>query len=77
MRSTPLLPGLITGLLFFLVGGIKDREHTTDLVELRGALYARAPRLGSLLAFAAVASLGLPGLAGYPTSRCARRRVER
>jgi NADH-quinone oxidoreductase subunit M len=57
--------GLITGLLFFLVGGIKDREHTTDLVELRGALYARAPRLGSLLAFAAVASLGLPGLAGF------------
>ena len=29
------------------------------------ACYARAPRLGGLLAFAAVASLGLPGLAGF------------
>ncbi|MYS77902.1 NADH-quinone oxidoreductase subunit M, partial [Streptomyces sp. SID5926] len=29
------------------------------------ALYGKAPRLGGLLAFAAVASLGLPGLAGF------------
>jgi NADH-quinone oxidoreductase subunit M len=57
--------GLITGLLFFLVGAIKDRHHTTDLDELGGGLYERLPRLGGLLAFAAVASLGLPGLAGF------------
>ncbi|MGW6294775.1 complex I subunit 4 family protein [Streptomyces sp. NPDC055058] len=60
--------GLITGLLFFLVGGIKDRTGSTDLdtlAEHTGALYGRAPRLGGLLAFAAVASLGLPGLAGF------------
>jgi NADH-quinone oxidoreductase subunit M len=57
--------GLITGLLFFLVGGIKDRHHTADLDELGGGLYERMPRLGGLLAFAAVASLGLPGLAGF------------
>ncbi|MBC2877396.1 MULTISPECIES: complex I subunit 4 family protein [Streptomyces] len=61
--------GLITGLLFFLVGGIKDRYGTTDLDRLSGptgaALYGRAPRLGGLLAFGAVASLGLPGLAGF------------
>ncbi|MFF3498539.1 NADH-quinone oxidoreductase subunit M [Streptomyces sp. NPDC003247] len=61
--------GLITGLLFFLVGGLKDRTGTTDLdtlAEATGAvLYGRAPRLGGLLAFAAVASLGLPGLAGF------------
>ena len=70
--------GLVTGLLFFLVGAIKDRYGTADLdllADLGGrtadagptgaALYGRAPRLGGLLAFAAVASLGLPGLAGF------------
>ncbi|WP_435283676.1 complex I subunit 4 family protein [Streptomyces koelreuteriae] len=61
--------GLITGLLFFLVGALKDRTGTTDLdtlaQETGAALYGKAPRLGGLLAFAAVASLGLPGLAGF------------
>lgn len=61
--------GLITGLLFFLVGALKDRTGSTDLDTLAqqtgAALYGRAPRLGGLLAFAAVASLGLPGLAGF------------
>ncbi|KUJ65912.1 NADH-quinone oxidoreductase subunit M [Streptomyces albus subsp. albus] len=61
--------GLITGLLFFLVGAVKERYGSTDLDQLAGrtggALYGRAPRLGGLLAFAAVASLGLPGLAGF------------
>ncbi|MFH0242890.1 NuoM family protein [Streptomyces sp. HK10] len=67
--------GLITGLLFFLAGAVKERTGTTDLDRLaldgggergRGAaLYGRAPRLGGLLAFGAVASLGLPGLAGF------------
>ncbi|HET9379233.1 MAG TPA: NADH-quinone oxidoreductase subunit M [Streptomyces sp.] len=76
--------GLVTGLLFFLVGAVKDRTGSTDLDVLStpspdrgpataaprppgtgGALYGRAPRLGGLLAFAAVASLGLPGLAGF------------
>ncbi|MFB6716753.1 MULTISPECIES: NuoM family protein [unclassified Streptomyces] len=61
--------GLITGLLFFLVGAVKERYGTADLDTLSGAtgaaLYGRAPRLGGLLAFAAVASLGLPGLAGF------------
>ncbi|MFD3730513.1 NuoM family protein [Streptomyces sp. NPDC058632] len=61
--------GLITGLLFFLVGALKDRTGTVDLDTLAqqtgAALYGRAPRLGGLLAFAAVASLGLPGLAGF------------
>jgi len=61
--------GLITGLLFFLVGALKDRTGSTDLDALAGstgaALYGRAPRFGGLLAFAAVASLGIPGLAGF------------
>ncbi|WP_173534872.1 NuoM family protein [Streptomyces sp. CNQ-509] len=61
--------GLITGLLFFLVGALKERTGTTDLDALAGrtgaALYGSAPRLGALLVFGAVASLGLPGLAGF------------
>ncbi|RBM04643.1 NuoM family protein [Streptomyces sp. PT12] len=64
--------GLITGLLFFLVGALKERTGSTDIDRLAGgaegagaALYGRTPRFGGLLAFAAVASLGLPGLAGF------------
>lgn len=56
--------GIITGLLFFLAGAIKDRAHTGALGEL-GGLRETSPRLAGLLGFAAVASLGLPGLAGF------------
>ncbi|WP_233413916.1 complex I subunit 4 family protein [Nucisporomicrobium flavum] len=56
--------GVITGLLFFLAGAIKDRAHTGDLGAL-GGLRETAPRLAGLLGFAAIASLGLPGLAGF------------
>jgi NADH-quinone oxidoreductase subunit M len=56
--------GIITGLLFFLAGAVKDRYGTGDLGRLR-ALYGQVPRLGGLVAFAAMASLGLPGLAGF------------
>ena len=57
--------GLVTGLLFFLVGGLKDRHHTGNLTAIGGGLFLRLPRYGALLTFAAVASLGLPGLAGF------------
>ncbi|TYC26169.1 NuoM family protein [Micromonospora sp. MP36] len=56
--------GVITGLLFFLAGAVKDRTHTGSLAELSG-LRETTPRLAGLLGFAAVASLGLPGLAGF------------
>ncbi|CAN5290308.1 NADH-quinone oxidoreductase subunit M [soil metagenome] len=56
--------GLITGLLFFLAGAVKGRFGTGDLARL-GALYGRVPRLSGVVAFAAMASLGLPGLAGF------------
>src|SRR5438093_12725612 len=56
--------GLITGLLFFLVGSIAQRYGSTELDKLGGGLLAKAPRLGTLLVVTAVASLGLPGLAG-------------
>ena len=57
--------GLITGLLFFVVGSIKERVGTTDLATLPRGIYSWAPRLGFLLGFGAVASIGLPGLAGF------------
>jgi NADH-quinone oxidoreductase subunit M len=57
--------GLITGLLFFLAGGVKERLGGTDLYAIGRGLYARARRYGVLVAFAAMASLGLPGLAGF------------
>ncbi|TDW88022.1 MULTISPECIES: NuoM family protein [Kribbella] len=57
--------GLITGLLFFLAGAIKDRHDTSDLRTIGRALYARLPRIAALLTFACLASLGLPGLAGF------------
>jgi NADH-quinone oxidoreductase subunit M len=56
--------GVITGLLFFLAGAIKDRAHTGVLGEL-GGLRETAPTLAGILGFAAIASLGLPGLAGF------------
>ncbi|BCB86692.1 hypothetical protein Psuf_040050 [Phytohabitans suffuscus] len=56
--------GVITGLLFFLAGAIKERAHTGELAQL-GGLRERSPWLAGLLAFAAIASLGLPGLAGF------------
>jgi len=56
--------GLITGLLFFLAGAVKDRYGTGELARL-GRLYRGVPRTAGLFAFAALASLGLPGLAGF------------
>jgi len=56
--------GLITGMLFFLAGSVKDRFHTLQLSRL-GGLLVQAPRMGWILGFCAMASLGLPGLAGF------------
>jgi NADH-quinone oxidoreductase subunit M len=56
--------GLSSAGMFFLVGAIYERTHTRDLNEL-GGLYAQLPVYGSVLTFIAMASLGLPGLAGF------------
>jgi len=56
--------GIVTGLLFFLAGAVKDRAHTGSLIGL-GGLREVAPGLSGVLGFAAIASLGLPGLAGF------------
>jgi NADH-quinone oxidoreductase subunit M len=56
--------GLITGMLFFIAGSIKHRYHTLEIRRLSGMLISM-PRLGWVLGFCAMASLGLPGLAGF------------
>lgn len=56
--------GLITGMLFLLVGFIYERTHTRQIAEL-GGLSSAIPKLSGLLVFSALASLGLPGLSGF------------
>jgi NADH-quinone oxidoreductase subunit M len=56
--------GLITGMLFFIAGSVKERYHTLEIKRL-GGLLVSAPRLGWILGFCTMASLGLPGLAGF------------
>ncbi|KHL16353.1 NADH-quinone oxidoreductase subunit M [Mumia flava] len=57
--------GVITGLLFFNAGALKRRFGSAELSVIGRGLYARTPALAVVLAFAAIASLGLPGLAGF------------
>jgi len=56
--------GLITGLLFFVAGSVKERFHTLEIKRL-GGLLVQAPHMGWILAITTMASLGLPGLAGF------------
>lgn len=60
-----LAHGVVTGLLFFLVGAVKERYGTQDIAEIGGGVLAKVPYLGGLLTVATMASLGLPGLAGF------------
>jgi NADH-quinone oxidoreductase subunit M len=56
--------GWITGMLFFIAGAVKHRYHTLEIRRLSGML-TQVPRLGWILGLCAMASLGLPGLAGF------------
>ena len=57
--------GVITGMLFFCVGSLYDRYHTREIAEIGGGVMQKLPYLGGVFAFVAIASLGLPGLAGF------------
>ncbi|MHB1340336.1 MAG: complex I subunit 4 family protein [Coriobacteriia bacterium] len=57
--------GLVAGLLFLLVGVLYERTHTRELARF-GGLGATVPMWASVFTFAALASLGLPGLSGFP-----------
>ena len=56
--------GIITGLLFFCVGVIYDHAHTREIAAF-GGVAKKMPWLGTMFTFAAMASVGLPGLAGF------------
>lgn len=56
--------GLVTGMLFLMVGMFYERTHTRQISEVSG-LANQMPVIAGLLAFASFASLGLPGLSGF------------
>jgi NADH-quinone oxidoreductase subunit M len=56
--------GIITGSLFLLVGVIYDRAHTRNIDEF-GGLGSVLPVYTGIMVVQAMASLGLPGLAGF------------
>jgi NADH-quinone oxidoreductase subunit M len=56
--------GLFSAALFLVIGYVEDREETRALARL-GGLGAGNPRLAGALCIAALAALGLPGLAGF------------
>jgi NADH-quinone oxidoreductase subunit M len=56
--------GLITGALFLLVGVIYERTHDRTIARM-GGLAAPTPVFAAVFGFFMLASLGLPGLAGF------------
>src|SRR5215210_5364813 len=56
--------GLITGALFLLVGVIYERAHDRTIAKM-GGLAARTPVYAAIFGFFMLASIGLPGLAGF------------
>ena len=56
--------GFFTAALFLVIGYVEVREETRLLSRI-GGLARRSPILAGAMAFAALAALGLPGLAGF------------
>jgi NADH-quinone oxidoreductase subunit M len=56
--------GVTTGALFLLVGALHERTRSRDMRDY-GGLAAKVPRFAALLSLALLASMGLPGLAGF------------
>ncbi|MEI2700605.1 MAG: NADH-quinone oxidoreductase subunit M [Microthrixaceae bacterium] len=57
--------GITTGALFLLVGWIYERRHTRSIAELSG-LQKVAPIFAAVFTVVMLASVGLPGLNGFP-----------
>jgi NADH-quinone oxidoreductase subunit M len=57
--------GLVSALLFFVVGGLKERWGSADLTVARDALRDVSPRMGFALVVGFASALGLPGLVGF------------
>jgi NADH-quinone oxidoreductase subunit M len=56
--------GIITGALFLLVGVIYERTHDRTIAKM-GGLAAATPVYAAIFGFFVLASLALPGLAGF------------
>lgn len=56
--------GIITAALFFLIGVLYEQAHTRDISDF-GGLSRQMPRYGVMMSIALLASMGLPGLAGF------------
>ena len=56
--------GIMTALMFLLVGAIYDRAHTRDIGVLNG-LFSRMGVTSFFFAIVGLASMGLPGLSGF------------
>jgi len=56
--------GVMTALMFAMVGAIYDQAHVRDMT-IFGGLSQRMPRFVAFFAIAGLSSLGLPGLAGF------------
>ena len=56
--------GIMTALMFLLVGAIYDRAHLRDITVLNG-LFSRMGVTSFFFAIAGLTSMGLPGLSGF------------
>ncbi|MGB2693771.1 MAG: NADH-quinone oxidoreductase subunit M [Dehalococcoidia bacterium] len=56
--------GVITGLLFVMVGLVYDRAHTRDIDQLSGLAHV-TPIIATTMVMAGLASLGLPAMSGF------------
>jgi NADH-quinone oxidoreductase subunit M len=59
-----LAHGVITGLMFVMIGLLYERTHTREIARL-GGLVRQMPLIATGLVFAGFASLGLPALGGF------------
>lgn len=56
--------GIMTGLLFALVGLIYEKAHSREILKM-GGFAKRMPGISTFFAIGAFTSLGLPGLSGF------------
>ena len=56
--------GVSTPMLFFLLGMLYERRHTYEIDDF-GGLAASIPMYATMLVFAGLASIGLPGTSGF------------
>ena len=61
---TMLAHGMTSAALFAFAGAIQQRIHTRDMREM-GGFWTSAPRMGAIVMFFSIASLGMPGLANF------------